>query len=390
VTEQEFVAERAVAAGRGPARWVVVDARDYALHDEASLFLAGVRARGCSPNTERAYAGRVALYLGYCRSRGLEWSAPGFAGLAGFQQWLVEEPLPARTARPARSGEGTGAGARFRSRGTANAVMVVAAEFLRFAAVHGWAPGETAGLLSRPRVLRFAPPGVPRRGGQRVIRQAMFRFKADEAGLVWLGPEQVSAVLGQTRHARDRFLVALLATTGLRIGEALGLRREDLHLLASSQAAGCVIEGPHVHVRRRTDNPNGALAKSRFARSVPVTADLVALWADYQYERDRARDAAGGPMVFVNLFRAPLGGAMTYANAREVFTRLGQAAGVQVRPHLLRHFAATQWLRAGVPRDVVQRLLGHRSPASMEAYRHVDMAEMRAAVEQVRLVREGV
>lgn len=368
---------------------MVVDACTYALHDEASLFLTGLRARGCSPNTERVYAGRVALYLSWCHRSGLDWTVPGFAGLAGFQRWLVEEPSPPRTVRRPTGGMAT-AGARFRSPGTVNAVMVVVGEFLRFAAVHGWVPARTVGLLSRPRVLRFAPPGTSHESGwQRMVEQAVFRFKTADPGHVWLGPDQVGAALAAAGCARDRFLVALLATTGLRIGEALGLRREDVHLLASSQPVGCLVEGPHVHVRRRTDNPNQALAKSRYARTVPVTPELVALYADYRYERDRILGADVGVMVFVNLFRAPVGSAMRYANAREAVARLGGAAGVGVRPHLLRHFAATQWLRAGVPRDVVQRLLGHVSPASMEAYRHVDTSEMRAAVERVQLAGEG-
>jgi integrase/recombinase XerD len=49
----------------------------------------------------------------------------------------------------------------------------------------------------------------------------------------------------------------------------------------------------------------------------------------------------------------------------------------------LRHSAATRWLREGVDRDVVQRLLGHVSPFSMQGYRHVGQAEARAAVEHV-------
>jgi len=55
---------------------------------------------------------------------------------------------------------------------------------------------------------------------------------------------------------------------------------------------------------------------------------------------------------------------------------------------MLRHSAATRWLRDGVDRDVVQRLLGHVSPLSMEAYRTVDDAELRAAVEHVAALRE--
>ncbi|MEV0468554.1 tyrosine-type recombinase/integrase [Streptomyces prunicolor] len=357
---------------------MVVDAGSFGLQAEAVAFLASLRARGCSPNTERVYAGRVALYLSYCRMRRLDWRTPGFLGLAGLQRWLVETPLPPRAGR-VRLGS-----VRYRSRGTANAVMTVVGEFLRFGAVHGWVSAGTAGLLSQPKLLRFTPPGFDRgESGQYQVDAAAFRFRGTEPGYEDLSDEQIRRMIALAASARDRFLIALLACTGLRIGEALGLHRGDMHLLASSRVVGCGIEGPHVHVRRRMDNPNRALAKSRHHRFVPVTADLVALYTDYQYERDDVAEAAESEMVFVNLFRAPLGRAMSYPNAKEMFGRLARALGQACRPHMLRHSAATRWLRDGVDRDVVQRLLGHASPLSMERYRHVDDGEARAAVEHV-------
>jgi len=48
-----------VAPEDGGSRWVVVDP-DYALHVEATAFLAGLQAADRSVNTERVYAGRVA------------------------------------------------------------------------------------------------------------------------------------------------------------------------------------------------------------------------------------------------------------------------------------------------------------------------------------------
>jgi hypothetical protein len=42
-------------------RWVVVDAGTYALHPQATAHLASLRSRGCSANTERAYAGVTLL-----------------------------------------------------------------------------------------------------------------------------------------------------------------------------------------------------------------------------------------------------------------------------------------------------------------------------------------
>ncbi|MDT7847859.1 tyrosine-type recombinase/integrase [Streptomyces justiciae] len=195
-------------------------------------------------------------------------------------------------------------------------------------------------------------------------------------------------MIGQAPRARDKFLIALLAATGLRIGEALGLHRCDLHFLASSHMYGCALSGPHLHVHRRLDNPNHALAKSPRSRSIPTTPELVSLYTDYQHERDQVPEAAHHRMVFVNLFRPPLGRAMSYPNTKDAFDRWARTAGHPARPHMLRHSAATRWLRDGVDRDVVQQLLGHASPLSMQRYRHVDDTELRAAVDRLAALQE--
>ncbi|MFI9726269.1 tyrosine-type recombinase/integrase [Streptomyces sp. NPDC052092] len=203
------------------------------------------------------------------------------------------------------------------------------------------------------------------RGQWRQAQVSAFRFQDSEPGYEDLSPEQIRRMIADTPRARDRFLIALLAATGLRIGEALGLRQEDLHFLASLRSMGCPVQGPHLHVRRRTDNPDRALAKSRHPRYLPVTPDIVAFYTDYQHERNPAAAAAETGMVFVNLFR-PLGRAMTHPKAKNVFDRLARRAGHPARPHILRHSAATHWLREGVDRDVVQKLLSHASPLSMD------------------------
>ncbi|MEV0193163.1 tyrosine-type recombinase/integrase [Kitasatospora purpeofusca] len=167
--------------------------------------------------------------------------------------------------------------------------MVAVADFLRLGRLHGWVAPETAALLSEPKLLRFLPADCDAREGTTVrqVEVSRFRFKTADPGFDVLDGDQIRQAIALAGNARDRFLVSLLACTGLRIGEALGLRRGDMHLLASSRALGCHIEGPHLHVHRRTDNPNRALAKSRTSRHVPVTADLVTFYTDYQYERDR-------------------------------------------------------------------------------------------------------
>jgi integrase/recombinase XerD len=372
-----FRAWRAVSPSDGAVSWVVVDG-DLALHVEGCAFLAGLRGRDRSVNTERVYASRVALFLSWCAAEGVEWKQVRLDQMARFKLWLVSEPLPSRRRVPDDP-------ARHRAPATADAVLGTVCELLRFCALHELVDPATVARLYESRYLRFLPPGMEagEDGRRRTVRSRVLKFQVAEAPFEFVEPERVDELVAAAANTRDRFLVALVAMTGMRIGEALGLHREDMHFLADSHVVGCAIGGPHLHVRRRADNENGALAKSRFPRSIPVPEGAVTLYADYAHERHQrlgAGDASG--LVFVNLYRPPLGAPLRYPTVKAMFDRLGRATGITVRPHLLRHTAATTWLRQGTPRDTVQQLLGHVSPTSMQPYLHPSEADQRAAVER--------
>jgi len=298
-----FSAERAVSPLDGSELWVVLDP-ELVLHREASDFLRALHGAGHSPHTIRAYAGRVASFLGWCASHGVEWSSVSLASLARFKHFVEATP---------------GRGGRLRSE----------------------TPFPEA-------------------------------FTA----------EQAARVTACCQRPRERFMVRLLLDGGLRIGEALGLRRSDLHLLPDSRCVGCAVLGAHVHVRHRA-NPNGALAKSRFPRTVPASQAVLAAYADYQFERAGILGEDSCDMVFVNLYREPVGAPMTYRAAKRFFERLARDCGFAVRPHMLRHTAATGWVRAGTDLDVVQALLGHASLASTSVYLHARDEDKRRAVEAV-------
>jgi integrase len=377
----KFSVERVVPPKTGaPAAWVVVD-EFYQLHREACTYLESLRGRGCSVNTERVYACRVALYLSWCGERGLDWAAPGFENLLRFRDWLVSEPLPPRGKRPPGR-------PRFRRDGSADAVLCTMTEFLRFGGAMGWVGGQVVSTLSQPKHLRFVPSawslGEVRR--LRHVEARTLRFRTDDPGIECFTPEQVAVMVELAGNARDRFLIVLMRVTGLRIGEALGLRREDLHFLPDSTTLGCRHCGPHVHVRRRADNVNGALAKSRVSRVVPVNGETIDFYRDYRWERDQVPEAEGCGMVFVNLYRAPLGAAMKCANTKQKFDRIAKRAQITARPHMLRHTAATEWIAEDVPHDVVSDLLGHASAVSLRPYLHPSDARKREAVERVAAV----
>jgi site-specific recombinase XerD len=376
----KYAAERALAEDGVLTSWIVVS-DEFELHDEAVAYLLSLRARGCSPNTQRMYAGRLAIYLTYCDQRGMNWASPTFVQLHAFLRWLVDTPVPARR-------RGKPLAARHRSESTANNVMTVVGEFLRFGVPSGWVTTQCAAMLSSRKYLTHLPPGLDagEDGQYRTVTTTNIKFKTGAAGYRWLSEEQLERLTCLPMRARDRFLVALLSESGVRIGEALGLHREDMHLLANSSSLNCPLKGPHIHVQRRL-NANGALAKSRHSRTVPVVEDVVGLYADYGFERAAVRQARDCPFVFVNLFGSHLGAPMTYGNVRRIFEGLSDRLGFRVRPHMLRHTAATRWIRNDVPRDVAQNLLGHISPASMEPYVHASDTDKRSAVDRLSALR---
>jgi len=363
-----FRAERAVSPRDGGVWWVVLDP-ELVAHREASAFLACLQGADRSPHTVRAYAGRAALFLGWCTAAGVDWRRIELAELARFKHWV--EVSPTRLGRP-------------RSGATVNAILTAVCELLRFCARSGLIEAAVAERLSEPRWLRYTPPGFdPGESGQfRRVRARVLKARAATPFPEALTVEQLEVVLSCCRRPREHFLAVLLRDTGVRIGEALGLRREDMHLLPDSRALGCAVVGAHVHVRHRA-NPNGALAKSRFPRTVPVSDAVLAGYGDYQHERAELVGEEGTEMVLVNLYHQPLGAPMTYRAAKGFFDRLADKCGFPVRPHMLRHTAATNWVRAGVDLDVVRALLGHASLASTTVYLHARDEDKRRAVEAV-------
>jgi integrase/recombinase XerD len=364
----EFRAERAISPVDGTELWVVLDS-ELVLHGEASDFLRCLEGAGRSPHTIRAYAGRTAFFLGWCGSQGVDWRVVGLPDLARFKHWVEVTPIR---------------GGRLRSGSTVNAILTAVCEFLRFCARTGLIEAAVAERLSEPRWLRFTPPGFDagESGQFRTVRARTLKARAQTPFPDALTAEQAGAVLGCCRRPRERFLVILLHDTGLRIGEALGLRRSDMHLLPDSRGLGCATVGAHVHVRHRA-NPNGALAKSPNPRVVPASDAVLAGYADYQHERAETLGEEGSDMVFVNLYHEPFGAPMGYRAAKRFFERLADQCGFPVRPHMMRHSAATNWVRAGVDLDVVQALLGHASLASTTVYLHARDDDKRRAVESV-------
>jgi len=368
----------------GVRYWTVLD-EGLEVIAAADAFLRHVRlGRDGAELTTRSYAGGIALFLCWCARTGRDWrSAAQDMGL--FILWLRH--VPENGGGDQRAGgvlAGPGGGP-VRGAKRVNGVLAAVRGFLSHAVLAGYAPAgvmawlyELADDRDLPAQLRGEVPGLSYR------LRARHRVSEPERPVDRAGDEDIVALLRVCLSCRDRLIVLLMARAGLRRGELTGLRRADVHLLPDSRLLGCSVAGAHLHVVRR-ENPNGAWAKSRRQRAVPVDFLLVQAFDQYVAEREDVPEARASDFVLVNLFRAPLGRAMGPDAINDVIRALVARAGLDrpVTPHMLRHAYGSNLMDAGAALDEVQELLGHASPSSTQVYLHPDPARLRAAVEQV-------
>ena len=369
----------------GVRYWTVLD-EDLQVVPVADGFLRQVRfGRDGAESTTKSYAGSIALFLRWCARTGRGWQA-GIEQLGLFMVWLAHAgPGASGSGDPGMVLPGPGS-APARGAGRINAVLTA----VRGMVVHAVAAGEAAGHLV-PLLYEVADdrdlPGQARaEDGQLSWRmRALHRACEVEKPVSRAADADIAAVVVACRSARDRLIVLLMARAGLRRGEVAGLRRSDVHLLADSRPLGCGTARAHVHVMRREDNPNGAWAKSRRQRVVPLDFLAVQAFDAYWFERMAVPAAAGGDFVFVNLFRPPVGAPMRLDAINDLVAAASGRAGIDpvLRPHQLRHAFGSNVADAGGGIDVIADLLGHVSVASSQVYVHPDPARLREAVEKV-------
>jgi integrase len=200
-----------------------------------------------------------------------------------------------------------------------------------------------------------------------VARVAKPPRKASADMNVW-SPEEARRFVEAAQGDRLFALWFLLLTTGLRRGEAVGLRWADLDLdrgVLSVRRTIASVDGEMVEMEPKT-------AKSR--RSVALDAATVKALRAHRKRQDAEHELVGdGWAERGAVFSYPDGRPLHPDHVMVVFRRLVADAGLPpIRLHDLRHTAATLALAAGVHPKVVQERLGHSSiGVTLDTYSHV-------------------
>ena len=271
--------------------------------------------RRLSPKTLEAYRRDVAQFLRFlARHLG---GAPSLAALAALK------PADVRAFMAARRAEGIGSRSLMRTLAGTRA-------FARFLERSGKGKVGALAAVRAPKIAKTLPRPLSVAAAKNIADPDL---AAGDGREVWI-------------HARDAAVLALLYGCGLRIAEALGLKRADF-------GARDVLT---------------VMGKGRKQRMVPLIPPVAKLIADYIALCPCDLPEAGP------LFVGAKGGPLAARVVQLAMARLRGALGLPetATPHALRHSFATHLLARGGDLRSIQELLGHASLSTTQIYTAVD------------------
>ena len=272
--------------------------------------------RGLSAHTVQGYRRDLAAFARYVESQRVpDWLGLDARFVRGFVAWRHRSSVGGRSIQRGLSALRT---------------------FFDFCVREGTMTGNPARAVSAPKASRRLPNALD----------------IDRAGaLVELEGDDPLTL-------RDRAMLELTYSSGLRLSELCGLAVADVDL-----------EGGLVRV----------LGKGRKARVVPVgrqARDAVRAWLE-------ARGELAGPGESA-LFVSRRGGRISARTVQARFARhaIERGIGVHVHPHMLRHSFATHLLESSGDLRAVQELLGHADIGTTQVYTHLDFQHLAAVYDK--------
>lgn len=348
-----------------PTDWCVVDSDGIPV-PEAVRYLRHLRNLEASPFTRRSYAYDLAAYLTFLDARRLTLDDVSNDLLGRFARHLRAPSDQVVTLSDLQAA---------RTRSTVNRALTTVASFYAYLGAGG--PGS-AGHIGHERlkasasVFRRADIGLldnvgnarQNREGQRLGP----RLPGRPAPLKILTVQQVQTILEACRTYQYRLFFTLAFTTGMRIGQMLGLRHEDIDT-----------RGRVVRVVPRTDNENGVRAKTLKVHALPITREVARLHTTYMHEEYGFIDS---DYVFISLSGEHLGRALRPSTIYRAVESIRSRTGIYGwSPHTLRHTYVTLQRQAGVPIEVISHLVTHQNIyTTIETYSHMSTADLRAAL----------
>ncbi|GIW83592.1 MAG: tyrosine recombinase XerC [Gemmataceae bacterium] len=290
----------------------------------ADFFLHLSVERNASAMTIKSYREDLMQLVSYLREQrrkdALEVADWSMRALRGWLVWLHEQGY---------------------SRSTIARRLAAARAFGRFLCRQGALQSNPAQSLRGPRQERKLP--------QFLTQEQIHRLLQVPFPNTWQG-------------LRDRAILEVLYSAGLRVSELVGLDVDDVELR----------EG-FLHVR-------GKGKRERLALLGPAAQQTLTEWLAAREAFLQQRRTRQTPAVFVNRF----GTRLSSRSVGRLLQTYLHRAGIETRtsPHTLRHTFATHLLDAGADIRGVQELLGHKQLTTTQIYTHVSTRRLRDSYRQ--------
>lgn len=215
---------------------------------------------------------------------------------------------------------------------------------------------------------------------QRNVTKQVRPPRRNTAEIQTMNEDEAQRFLAATVGSRFEALYVLALTTGMREGELLGLRWQDLYLEeAYLQVRMAVQEAEKGYI---IAEPKTAFSRRRISLT-PTAVEALRIHRIRQKE-ERLQCGAAWDTTQDLVFPNTIGGLMIPHNlAKRDFKRILQSAGLpDLHFHCLRHTAATLLLRRGVHAKVVSEMLGHADISiTLRIYAHVTPTMQQTAVD---------
>ena len=272
--------------------------------------------RNYSGNTLEAYLHDVGLLLDYCAQNGLDVLHVTLEDLQHFSASLHDLQVGPRSQARVLSG--------LRS-------------FYRFLVLDGFIENDPTELLESPAQAQHLPEVL----------------STQEVDML-----EAAVDLSKAEGHRNRAIIEVLFSCGLRVSELVNLKLSHLYLDDGFIRVG------------------GKGNKERLVPISPRAIRELRFWFD---DRNRLTIKPGQEdYVFLNR----RGHRLTRTMILIIIKRLAEVAGIQktISPHTLRHSFATALLQGGADLRAIQAMLGHESISTTEIYTHIDTATLREEI----------
>ena len=318
-------------------------------------YLKYIEDIGYSINTIRTYANALSIFWKFLSIKNLDWKDLKLEVIAEFIQFLRNPRYDLGLLVPVKSS---------RNEKTINLYLASLGSFIDFYCKEGTFKenvlyGESGKRnYSYKSFLHHINKGKTNRSKRIVLKEAKLLPKI-------LSKEEVKIILEACNNLRDKFLITLLYETGMRIGQALGLRHSDIKSMDNE-----------ITIIPRTDNENFSRQKTSEPYIVHVSEELMALYTDYIINE---LDEFESDYVFVNLWGGNIGKPLRYETVSKTVERIEEKTKITFNVHMFRHTHATELLNNGWDLSFVQRRLGHKHiQTTGNIYAHISNKDMKA------------